>query len=197
MKTVKCVIIGDGAVGKTSILVSYTTNSFLSGYVPTVFDNYSANCLIDNNIVRLSLWDTAGEEDYDRLRPLSYHNTDIFLATFSIISPVSLANIKQKWIPEITHFAPNIPYILIGAKSDLRHDENVLSVLKERNLKPLSYEQGKNMSREIKAAKYMECSSMHHKGVGSIFDQAIRIALNSTAIDGKKHLTKKSRCVII
>ena len=112
MLNMKCVVVGDGAIGKTSLVISYTTNSFPNDYCPSVCDNYSAKITVEGKPATFNTWDTPGQEDYDRLRPLSYPRTDVFLVCFSIVNPTSLFNVKAMWKPEISHHAPNIPYIL-------------------------------------------------------------------------------------
>jgi len=99
--------------------------------------------------VELALWDTAGQEDYDRLRPLSYPDTHVILMCFSIDSPDSLENIPEKWTPEVRHFCPNVPIILVGNKKDLRNDPNIISDLKKMKQEPVKTEQGRAMADSI------------------------------------------------
>ena len=77
-------------------LVSYTQNKFPTEYVPTIFDNYTATVKVDGRMVNLGLWDTAGQEEYNRLRPLAYPNCDVFLIIFSVVDPASWTNAYKK-----------------------------------------------------------------------------------------------------
>lgn len=181
MQNIKSVIVGDGAVGKTCLLVSYTTNAFPSEYIPTVFDNYTATVMVDGRPINLGLWDTAGQEDYDRLRPLSYPQTDVFILAFSILQPHSFQNIKTKWFPEIQHHAPDVPILLIGTKCDLRNDQSLIESLKSRGMNVVKTEEGRQAAEDIGAAGYIECSALTQEGLKQVFDEAIKAALNDQA----------------
>jgi len=191
MQNIKCVVVGDGAVGKTCLLISYTTNAFPGEYIPTVFDNYSANVMVDGKPINLGLWDTAGQEDYDRLRPLSYPQTDVFLVCFSVISQSSFDNVKSKWVPEIQHHAPGVPLLLVGTKSDLRKDTATTQQLTSRGQQMVTPDAAKEMAKEVGATRYLECSALTQEGLKQVFDDAIRAAMTKPSKSGGK------KCMIL
>ncbi|OQN97331.1 GTP-binding protein [Cryoendolithus antarcticus] len=174
----KFVVVGDGGCGKTCLLISYSQGVFPEKYVPTVFENYITHVehKPSGKGVELALWDTAGQEEYDRLRPLSYPETDLLFVCFAIDCPNSLENVLDKWYPEVLHFCPTTPIILCGLKSDLRNKRTCIELLKTQGLTPVTQQQGKAVATKM-GALYMECSSKEMTGVHEIFDTAIDIAV--------------------
>ncbi|XP_071735807.1 rac-like GTP-binding protein RAC2 isoform X2 [Rutidosis leptorrhynchoides] len=183
-KFIKCVTIGDGAVGKTCMLISYTSNTFPTDYVPTVFDNFSANVVVGDRTVNLGLWDTAGQEDYNRLRPLSYRGADVFVLAFSLISKASYENIAKKWISELKNYAPTVPIVLVGTKLDLRDDKQYLK--DHPNTASITTSQGEELKKTIGASVYIECSSKTQQNVKAVFDAAIRVVLQPSKLKKKR-----------
>uniref|UniRef100_G1ND30 Uncharacterized protein n=1 Tax=Meleagris gallopavo TaxID=9103 RepID=G1ND30_MELGA len=124
---IKAVVVGDGGCGKTSMLMVFARGDFPKVYVPTVFEKYTASFRISGKPAKIHLWDTAGQEDYDRLRPLSYSDTNVVLICFDVTSRSSYDNILTKWYPEVNHFCKGVPVLLVGCKTDLRqgHHEPV------------------------------------------------------------------------
>jgi len=176
-RSIKLVVIGDGAVGKTCLLISYANNKFPEDYIPTVFDNYVVNITAGNETIELGLWDTAGQEEYDRLRPLSYANANVFLICFAVVNAISFENITSKWYPEVMHFCPDTPLILVGTKIDLRKDEECLKTLNAAGQQPINTEQGQELAKQIKAFRYIECSARTLENLKTVFDEAIKAVI--------------------
>lgn len=175
----KCVLVGDGSVGKTSLIVSYTTNGYPTEYVPTAFDNYNVVVNVDNQPIRLQLCDTAGQDDFDSLRPLCYPGTDVFLVCFSVVSPTSFHNVKEKWLQELKHHNPRAPIVLVGTQSDLRTDVKVLIELAQYREQPVSEVAARRLAHQIGAVRYVESSALTQRNLKEVFDQAILAALEA------------------
>ncbi|CAL4160640.1 unnamed protein product, partial [Meganyctiphanes norvegica] len=150
-------------------------------------------CGTSSKEVELELWDTAGQEAYDRLRPLSYPDAHVILMCFSIVSPDSLENVLEKWAPEVKHFCPNVPVILVGNQKDLRDDPQTLIELQNVKQKPVSPEEGQAMAEKISAVLYLECSAKTTEGVREVFERAIL----STFKKLRKNPLKKWCCISI
>ena len=170
MEAIKVVTLGDGAVGKTCLLQAYTTNAVPDSYIPTIFDNYSANLKVDGRLVNLSLWDTAGQSDYDKLRPLSFPGTHVFLICASVIDPVSFHSVKSRWVHEVRNIMPDAIIVLCGTKIDLRD-----------STAHVSHEQGQALKKEIGAHAYMETSAITQEGLRQVFDEVARVTFASKA----------------
>ena len=130
-------------------------------------------CRIGDSPYTLGLFDTAGQEDYDRLRPLSYPQTDVFLVCFSVTSPASFENVREKWFPEVHHHCPGVPCLIVGTQTDLRDDAAVREKLAKQRMQPIRKEDGERMSKELGAVKYVECSALTQYKLKDVFDEVL------------------------
>ncbi|XP_002735063.3 rho-related protein racA-like, partial [Saccoglossus kowalevskii] len=148
-RNIKCVVVGDGAVGKTCMLWVYTHNAFPQEYVPTVVtlsrqlyivcikvSYFTDNLLLENQDGGL----------HDTNEKLKLENTDVFIVCFSIISEPSYDNVSVKWNPELTNHVPEAPKILVGTKIDLRDNKEIISKLTEKGKAPLKKEAGEKLA---------------------------------------------------
>ncbi|XP_065321049.1 ras-like GTP-binding protein Rho1 [Gordionus sp. m RMFG-2023] len=135
----KILFVGDSESGKTCLIDRIIKNSF--------------NKELESYKLQINVWDTPGSADCDSIRPLAYADTDLVMLCFSVVSPQSLESLRTKWIPEINSYCPRIPLILIGCKSDLRHDPS----LKD---KTVTYSQASNLHKSLNALTYIETSAV-------------------------------------
>lgn len=192
----KVVIVGNGGCGKTSLQMVYTKRDFPEKHVPSVFEKSIANVRYRGEEFRLNLYDTAGQDDYDRLRPLSYQNTNLVLICYDVTCPSSFENVLIKWYPEVHHFCPGVPIILVGCKSDLRKDKTLARKLWVSGQHSITYIQGEETKSKIGAELYMECSAKCKENVHDIFREATKRVLIATR---KKQEVKKKEgsCVLL
>lgn len=144
-----------------------------------------------NQLLKLSI----GQEDYDKLRPLSYPDTDVFLCCFSVVDPTSLENVKQRWIPELRHHS-KAPIVLVGTKTDVREDHEYLRKQKQVNpsFEPITFEQAVKVQRQQNCVAYVECSAKNHKGLKNVFLKCIEVVLKPAP---KEESKKPNNCTLV
>ena len=150
------------------LLYTHTSSELFQGQHKLTLPPHSR---IGDEPYTLGLFDTAGQEDYDRLRPLSYPQTDVFLVCFSVTSPASFENVREKWFPEVHHHCPGVPCLIVGTQVDLRNDDQVKEKLAKQKMVPVSKQDGENMARALGAVKYVECSALTQFKLKDVFDE--------------------------
>ncbi|KAF8215508.1 putative Rho small monomeric GTPase [Mycena galopus ATCC 62051] len=189
--TVKCILVGDDAVGKTSLLNAYAHKQFPTGYVGTAFGGFAETFMVGNVPYTLGVWDTvSGAATQERTRPLSYPQSDVFLACFSV------GIVKEKWFPEAHHHCPGVPCIIVATQIDLRDDLPTEKTQGQASM--ITTTQGEKLARELNAAKYMECSAKTLERVHAAFDAAVAAAVEYQQSPPPIVITKrKKKCTVL
>ncbi|XP_060077823.1 rho-related protein racA-like [Ylistrum balloti] len=178
MRKIKLITVGDHAVGKTCLLLSYTTQRYPQGYIPTLFDTYVTAVEVGETWIDVELNDTLGncDEDYERLRPLLYINGDVFLVCFSVENRETLENVTIKWIPGIRRYRPHAPIVLVGCQIDLRY-KSVSDLV--------SYDEASKFATDLGLC-YVETSALTKQGLSDVFDTAARVVVSSLPTKTKR-----------
>eukprot|EP00924_Labyrinthula_sp_SR-Ha-C_P004726 maker-scaffold_1-snap-gene-9.19-mRNA-1 protein AED:0.27 eAED:0.27 QI:126/1/1/1/0.75/0.6/5/281/202 len=170
----KIVISGDGAVGKTCVLMGYALKVFPAEYVPTVFDNYHLQVKIEDRPVAVEIVDTAGQEEFRQIRQLGYQGADVLILCYSVSNPASFENLGTNWIPEIRQSKANeeTPLVIAGTKADLRNQSA------DYTGPFVSLSEAKKLAKKYKAAGPLECSALANYKLGDLFNLAIKKAIS-------------------
>lgn len=198
----KIVILGDGACGKTSLLNVFTRGYFPQVYEPTVFENYVHDIFIDGQRMQLSLWDTAGQEEFDRLRSLSYSDTHTIMLCFSVDSRDSLENARTRWVGEIVDHCEGVKLVLVALKCDLRsaeddsNNDDGTENDEDSRKRMITYNEGLEAAKAVGALRYLECSARKNRGVNEAFTEAARCALTAKAKGASHDEESKKSCII-
>ena len=137
------------------------------------------------------------QDDFSDLRPLCYPQVDVVLACFSVIDSASYENVKTKWSKELKRHCPGVPVILVGTQIDQRENSVITRDLKSRGLRTVSRSDGVKLASLIKAATYVECSSLKQLNVKNAFDEAIAAALELSSSSKKKTPQCVGGCTIL
>lgn len=179
--SLKCVLVGDTGVGKSSLAARLTSRTFKTDYEPTLFDNFAATVSVEDKPFHLSLFDTAGKEDFNKLRVLSYIKSDVFIVCFSVNNPESLHHVSEVWVPELKQYVPDTPFIVVGTNIDVRFQQPDVQVMKSS---VISAKIGNEIANRVGAVSYVECSSLTGEGMDDLAREIVAAA----------HHKKGSKC---
>ncbi|KAG5848280.1 rho-related GTP-binding protein RhoH [Anguilla rostrata] len=187
--SVKCVLVGDTAVGKTALLVRFTSETFPESYKPTVYENTGVEVFMDGVQISLGLWDTAGNDTFRGIRPMSYQQADVVLLCYSVANHTSFANVRHKWICEVREHLPQVPVLVVATQTDQRE-------MGPHRANCLSSSEGKRLAQDLRAKGYLECSAISNRGVQQVFECAVRTAINKARKRERRRLFDINQCKI-
>ncbi len=171
---IKLTVLGDQAVGKTSLIDKYITNSFNQNYQPTLGVNIVTKDIRiqeDNSEIRLLLWDIAGQDKYELTRQMFFQGCAGTLLVYDMTRYSTFQRIASKWLEDFKNYGRlDGVYLLIGNKSDLKDSIKVSS------------EEGKLFSKKIEAVEFIETSAKYGENVEKAFKTIVSHVLRKSGV---------------
>eukprot|EP01089_Gocevia_fonbrunei_P001083 TRINITY_DN11033_c0_g1_i1.p1 TRINITY_DN11033_c0_g1~~TRINITY_DN11033_c0_g1_i1.p1 ORF type:complete len:197 (-),score=26.19 TRINITY_DN11033_c0_g1_i1:37-627(-) len=178
MSDIKVVAVGDGAVGKTCLLTSFTPVPFPQEYYPKLQD-HTLQIVVGADTVNLNLFDTPGQEDYSQIRRLYYAQTNVFLICFSMVNEASFTNTSKKWLKELKSYStPDTRYILVGTKIDLLNDPTTLNELQQAGERPTTVSEALDLAKKLRIP-FISCSALNSANINNLLDLIVQTAVAS------------------
>ena len=176
MKAIKVIFLGDVGVGKTSLHIRLVERVFPHEWRPYYDDVDRKTVVVNGKEVKADLWKINPSEEYDRLRPLNYPNTDVVVIEFGVDNHSAFKHVEERWMPEVRLHLPDVPVVLVGTKSDLRQ-----TLVNRRPVVPV--EEGEAMAKRLGCAGYMECSALTGENAEEVLEHALSLVGRLNAAD--------------
>ncbi|XP_045187609.1 cdc42 homolog [Mercenaria mercenaria] len=163
-KIVQCSVVGDGLVGKTSLVKKFVHNKHTENYVATVFDNFAGDVAVAGDKYTVSVFDTAGQQEYEGLRVFTYAQSDVIVVCYSAVDRDSFRNVVDFWVPEIRNYVSNNkPIILVATQNDLTPGKETCVTRSE----------GLKLANKIGASLFVESSVHDRDSIINLFENVV------------------------
>lgn len=190
----RCVAVGDRDSGKTQVLSAFAGRIKLGQYIPTVFDDYTMDCTVHENnksrTVELGLFDTAGQEDYQKLLPLTFEKADVFVICFPADASIERMkeSVKRKWLREISRVCPGVPFVIVAVHNDWDDADDIPG-----ELLSINPEKRAQFSRDVGASGYFDIWPCTRIRVDDILTEVGKPSMEKNSVDPLTDLWPESR----
>ena len=190
VSTRKIILLGDSYTGKSTILKNIRNSEHYVTEQISV-NKFEIKACMYNKDIRLIVWDGVVSGYKTDYRSIAYKNTDLIIICYSIDSNESLHNIEHKWIPELTKYCPDVPYLLVANKTDLRQNTDTSKeLLKSPDEGFITKDKGICIAQRIGSRNFLECSAVLKKGL----DELVKLAVDTIMHENKR---QRKECIIL
>jgi len=184
-------VVGGGGVGKSAITIQFIQSYFVTDYDPTIEDSYTKQCVIDDDVARLDILDTAGQEEFSAMREQYMRSGEGFLLVFSLTERQSFEEV-YKFHKQVLRVKDRdeFPMLIVGNKADMDRQRQVSTADCE------------DMAKQLKTP-FIECSAKNRMNVDQAFHELVRLirrfqALERPVVLGKREASpSKGKCTLL